>query len=167
MDALSKNKHGNNILAILSRNTPYIFRQRGAHNWVSIHDSIAKTTYYSHNLYIRTKGSMARILYLCISFSYYTGKQEVTISPGVTTGELMNLFMKEKICFKTDVIAQNFTYGGVLANGSHVRHTTSFISNNSGKTSLQQDSVAVSNLRTALLVLFNPVVTLLTRDVPM
>jgi DNA-binding phage protein len=43
----------------------------------------------------------------------------VIISPGVTTGELMKLFMDKKVCFKTDVIAQNFTYGGVLATGSH------------------------------------------------
>ena len=77
----------------------------------------------------------------------------------------MNLFMKEKICFKTDVIAQNFTYGGVLANGSHVRHTASFISNNSGKTSLQQDSVAVSNLRTALLYVYSRCVDILDRCV--
>ena len=45
---------------------------------------------------------------------------EVTFTPGVTTGELLDVFLEENVCFSSDVIAQNFTYGGVLSTGSHV-----------------------------------------------
>lgn len=46
----------------------------------------------------------------------------VTISPGVTTGELMQFFLKEGVCFESDVILPTVTYGGVLCGGCHVSH---------------------------------------------
>lgn len=44
----------------------------------------------------------------------------VTISPGVTTGELMKFFLIYQICFESDVILPNVTYGGILSGGCHV-----------------------------------------------
>ena len=44
----------------------------------------------------------------------------VTISPGVTTGELMEFFLKYNVCFESDVILATVTYGGVLSGGCHV-----------------------------------------------
>ena len=60
-------------------------------------------------------------------YLFTTDKLEVRISAGVTTGELLKLFLEKNVCFKTNVIAQNFTYGGVLATGSHVRHIVMYI----------------------------------------
>ena len=45
---------------------------------------------------------------------------EVTIVPGVTTGELMETFAKYHVCFPSDVILMNVTYGGTLTTGCHV-----------------------------------------------
>ena len=45
----------------------------------------------------------------------------VTIAPGVTTGELSEFFKRTNVCFKTDVILDKVTYGGVIAPGCHVR----------------------------------------------
>ena len=45
----------------------------------------------------------------------------VTISPGVTTGELMTFFLQNNVCFESDVILPNVTYGGILTGGCHVR----------------------------------------------
>lgn len=47
-------------------------------------------------------------------------KTAVTISPGVTTGELMEFFLKHEVCFESDVILPTVTYGGVLSGGCHV-----------------------------------------------
>ena len=59
--------------------------------------------------------------YLLQSIHYLLPEHHrVQISPGVTTGELLKFFMEKNICIKADVIAQNFTYGGLLATGSHV-----------------------------------------------
>ncbi len=46
----------------------------------------------------------------------------VTISPGVTTGELMEFFLNNEICFESDVILPTVTYGGVLSGGCHVSY---------------------------------------------
>lgn len=47
-------------------------------------------------------------------------KTEVTLSPGVTGGELMEFFLNNDICFESDVILPTVTYGGVLSGGCHV-----------------------------------------------
>ena len=57
---------------------------------------------------------------ICI-ISYIPEHHRVQISPGVTTGELLKFFVEKNICIKSNVISQNFTYGGLLATGSHVR----------------------------------------------
>ena len=44
----------------------------------------------------------------------------MTISPGVTTGELSKMFLQEKVCFMADVTLNSVTYGGVLSTGCHV-----------------------------------------------
>ena len=44
----------------------------------------------------------------------------MTISPGVTGGELMSFFLKYDICFESDVVLPTVTYGGVLSGGCHV-----------------------------------------------
>ena len=44
----------------------------------------------------------------------------MTISPGVTTGELMAFFLKYNVCFESDVLLPTVTYGGVLTGGCHV-----------------------------------------------
>ena len=51
----------------------------------------------------------------------------MTISPGVTTGELMAFFLKYNVCFESDVLLPTVTYGGVLTGGCHVRIMFSFI----------------------------------------
>ena len=48
----------------------------------------------------------------------------VTISPGVTTGELMTFFLHNNICFESNVLLANVTYGGILTGGCHVRTLT-------------------------------------------
>ena len=48
-------------------------------------------------------------------------KTAVTISPGVTTGELMRFFLDHNICFESDVLLSTVTYGGVLSGGCHVK----------------------------------------------
>ena len=45
----------------------------------------------------------------------------VTISPGVTNGELMTFFLRNNICFESGIVLPNVTYGGVLTGGCHVR----------------------------------------------
>lgn len=45
----------------------------------------------------------------------------VTIAPGVTTGELMEVFLEEGVCFESDVILMGVTYGGVIPTACHVR----------------------------------------------
>ena len=50
----------------------------------------------------------------------FSDKTEVTIAPGVTTGELMDFFLSERVCFYSDVILMNVTYGGVMSTGCHV-----------------------------------------------
>ena len=56
-----------------------------------------------------------RILNFCAA-----EKMAVTISPGVTTGELMSFFLKHDVCFEADVILPTVTYGGVFSGGCHV-----------------------------------------------
>ena len=63
-------------------------------------------------------------LFVCLFFSYFLQGDhslEVTIAPGVTTGELSEFFKRTNVCFKTDVILDKVTYGGVIAPGCHVR----------------------------------------------
>ena len=49
----------------------------------------------------------------------------VTISPGVTNGELMAFFLKNKtVCFESGIILPTVTYGGILSGGCHVSHVT-------------------------------------------
>ncbi len=48
----------------------------------------------------------------------------VTISPGVTTGELMEFFLNNEICFESDTIISTVTYGGVLSGGCHVSYNS-------------------------------------------
>ena len=45
----------------------------------------------------------------------------MTISSGVTTGELMAFFLKYDVCFESDVVLPTVTYGGVFTGGCHVR----------------------------------------------
>lgn len=45
----------------------------------------------------------------------------VTIVPGVTTGELMEVFLENGLCFESDVVLMGVTYGGVMTTGCHVR----------------------------------------------
>ena len=52
--------------------------------------------------------------------NYLDGKKYITISPGVTTGELMAFFLNNGVCFESDVILSTVTYGGVLSGGCHV-----------------------------------------------
>ena len=47
-------------------------------------------------------------------------KTTVTISPGVTTGELMAFFLANNICFESDAILSTMTYGGLFTGGCHV-----------------------------------------------
>ena len=44
----------------------------------------------------------------------------VTISPGVTTGELTEVFLDESICIESNVILTGVTYGGIMPTGCHV-----------------------------------------------
>lgn len=53
--------------------------------------------------------------------TYTATKTAVTISPGVTTGELMRFFLDHNICFESDVLLSTVTYGGVLSGGCHVK----------------------------------------------
>ena len=54
-------------------------------------------------------------------FSLTSGeKTAVILSPGVTTGELMEFFLENDICFESDVILPTVTYGGVMSGGCHV-----------------------------------------------
>ena len=55
-------------------------------------------------------------------------KTEVTLSPGVTGGELMEFFLNNDICFESDVILPTVTYGGVLSGGCHVSILLIFLS---------------------------------------
>ena len=57
---------------------------------------------------------------ILIFLSFSIEKTEVTIVPGVTTGELMEFFLKNGVCFESDVILMNVTYGGVQTTGCHV-----------------------------------------------
>ena len=60
----------------------------------------------------------------CYLFSESKSESEprtVTISPGVTTGELMAFFLKYNICFESDVLLPTVTYGGIFSGGCHVR----------------------------------------------
>lgn len=45
----------------------------------------------------------------------------ITIVSGVTTGELMAFFLKNDVCFESDVLLPTVTYGGVFTGGCHVR----------------------------------------------
>lgn len=45
---------------------------------------------------------------------------EVTIVPGVTTGQLMQFFLDNDVTFKSDLILPSVTYGGVFSGGCHV-----------------------------------------------
>lgn len=45
---------------------------------------------------------------------------EVTIVPGVTTGQLMQFFLDNDVTFLSDVILPSVTYGGVFSGGCHV-----------------------------------------------
>ena len=54
----------------------------------------------------------------------------VTISPGVTTGELMTFFL-HNIC--SNVLLANVTYGGILTGGCHVRIFIKMLLNISAK----------------------------------
>ena len=45
---------------------------------------------------------------------------EVTISPGVTIKELNMFFLQNDICFESNVVPEEVTYGGVVSGGSHV-----------------------------------------------
>lgn len=55
-----------------------------------------------------------------IDFVPLDNRTLVTISPGVTTGELMQFFLLQGVCFESDVILPTVTYGGVLSGGCHV-----------------------------------------------
>ena len=44
----------------------------------------------------------------------------MTISPGVTTGELMGFFLKHDICVNADALLSTVTYGGLVSGGCHV-----------------------------------------------
>ena len=44
----------------------------------------------------------------------------VTVSPGVTNGELMRVFLNNDICFESDIIIPTVTYGGGFSGGCHV-----------------------------------------------
>ena len=46
----------------------------------------------------------------------------VTIAPGVTMGELMEVFLDEGVCFESDIVLTGATYGGVIPTGCHVRY---------------------------------------------
>ena len=46
---------------------------------------------------------------------------KITISPGVTEKKLKGYFLKNNLCFYSDVIVESVTYGGVVSGGSHVR----------------------------------------------
>ena len=48
-------------------------------------------------------------------------ERTITISPGVTTGELMAFFLQHNICFESDVVLPTVTYGGVFTGACHVR----------------------------------------------
>ena len=52
-------------------------------------------------------------------YAHFLGT-EVTIAPGVTTGELMQFFLDNKVCFKADALLASVTYGGVFSGGCHV-----------------------------------------------
>jgi len=39
---------------------------------------------------------------------------------GVTTGQLMQFFLANDVCFMADVLLPSVTYGGVLSGGCHV-----------------------------------------------
>lgn len=56
------------------------------------------------------------------AFILDTKESSVRIAPGVTTGELMEQFLKEDVCFESDVILLGVTYGGVIPTGCHVRY---------------------------------------------
>ncbi|XP_011410297.1 PREDICTED: uncharacterized protein LOC105316795 [Amphimedon queenslandica] len=43
----------------------------------------------------------------------------VTVSPGVTTGELTEVFLKESICIESNVVLTGVTYGGIMPTGCH------------------------------------------------
>ena len=46
---------------------------------------------------------------------------EVTISPGVTINKELNMFfLQNDICFESNVVPEEVTYGGVVSGGSHV-----------------------------------------------
>ena len=45
---------------------------------------------------------------------------EVKISPGVIERDLQHFFIKNNVCFESDVIINSVTYGGVVSSGSHV-----------------------------------------------
>ena len=50
-------------------------------------------------------------------------ERTITISPGVTTGELMTFFLQNDVCFESDVLLATVTYGGIFSGGCHVRAT--------------------------------------------
>ncbi len=58
--------------------------------------------------------------YASCSFDAEDNKR-VTISPGVTVGELMSFFLNHEICFESNVILPTVTYGGTFSGGCHVR----------------------------------------------
>ena len=63
---------------------------------------------------------MTAIINKLIVLVIIDGRKVVTISPGVTGGELMKFFLQRDVCFESDVVLPTVTYGGVLSGGCHV-----------------------------------------------
>ena len=76
----------------------------------------------SYDINQNLKGRLFVVVFLFFLF-FLQGDDTlaVTIAPGVTTGELSEFFKRTNVCFKTDVILDKVTYGGVIAPGCHVR----------------------------------------------
>ena len=57
----------------------------------------------------------------------------MTISPGVTTGELAAVFLQQGVdddtrcCFLSNVVLGTVTYGGIVATGCHVSAIASYV----------------------------------------
>ena len=58
---------------------------------------------------------------ICLPIYECDVESTVTIVPGVTTGQLMQFFLANDVCFMADVILSSVTYGGVFSGGCHVR----------------------------------------------
>ena len=97
-----------------------LFPEKCSENHTGLLMNMTKLKLQSSQKRIRLNESSKYAKQLSFPFTTNTGKT-VTIAPGVTTGELMKVFLEEGVCFKSDAVFMALTYGGVMTTGCHVK----------------------------------------------